>query len=151
VHANLFELLKTSDGGKKFILYMTDALAKYVELVPLQNKEAATVANAIFDKWYCCFGAPIDIVPIKAKNFVICCQTNCLKGLAPITSLHCCTTLNATARQKLPIKPSINILQASATTQLSIGSFTFPHLCSHTSFHSSIKLSPFFLMFGMEQ
>jgi hypothetical protein len=29
--------------------------------VPLPNKEADTVANAIFDKWYCHFGAPLDI------------------------------------------------------------------------------------------
>ena len=50
VHADLFGHLKTSDSGKKFILCMTDALTKYVELVPLQNKEAATVAKAIFDK-----------------------------------------------------------------------------------------------------
>jgi hypothetical protein len=50
VHVDLFGPLKTSYSGKKFILCMTDALTKYVELVPLQNKEATTVAKAIFDK-----------------------------------------------------------------------------------------------------
>jgi hypothetical protein len=50
VHSDLFCPLKTSDSGKKFILRMTDALTKYVELVPLQNKEATTVAEVIFDK-----------------------------------------------------------------------------------------------------
>ncbi len=59
-HADLFGPLKTTDSGKKFILCMTDALTKYVELVPLPNKEANTVANAIFDKWYCHFGAPLE-------------------------------------------------------------------------------------------
>ena len=48
---------------------MTDALTKYVELVPLPNKEADTVANAIFDKWYCRFGAPIDIITDQGKEF----------------------------------------------------------------------------------
>ncbi len=57
MHADLFGPSKTSDSGKKFILCMTDALTKYVKLVPLQNKEAATVAEAIFDKWICRFGA----------------------------------------------------------------------------------------------
>jgi hypothetical protein len=69
VHADLFGPLKTSDSGKKFILCITDALTKYVELVPLPNKEADTVANAIFDKWYCRFGAPLDIVTDQGKEF----------------------------------------------------------------------------------
>jgi hypothetical protein len=48
---------------------MMDALTKYVELVPLPNKEAPTVANAIFYKWYCCFGALLDIISDKGKEF----------------------------------------------------------------------------------
>jgi hypothetical protein len=51
IHADLFGPLKTSDSGKKLILCITDALTKNVELVPLPNKEANTVAYAIFDKW----------------------------------------------------------------------------------------------------
>jgi hypothetical protein len=83
VHADLFGPLKTSDSGKKFILCLTDALTKYVELVPLPNKEADTVANAIFDKWYCRFGAPLDKVTDQGKNFAQNFRTNCFKGLAP--------------------------------------------------------------------
>jgi hypothetical protein len=49
VHADLFGPLKTLDRGKKFILCITDAFTKYVELVALLNKEASTVAEAIFD------------------------------------------------------------------------------------------------------
>ncbi len=37
--------------------------------MPLPNKEANTVANAIFDKWYCRFGAPLDIVTDQGKEF----------------------------------------------------------------------------------
>ena len=51
MHADLFGPLKTSDKGKKFILCITDAFTKYVELAALPNKEAATVAEAIFDKF----------------------------------------------------------------------------------------------------
>jgi hypothetical protein len=47
---------------------MTDALTKYVVLVPLPNKEANTDANAFFDKWYCRFGAPLDIVTDQDKE-----------------------------------------------------------------------------------
>ncbi len=48
IHADLFGPLKTSDSRKTFILCMTDALTKYVNLVPLPNKEVATVASTIF-------------------------------------------------------------------------------------------------------
>jgi hypothetical protein len=48
---------------------MTDALTKYVELVPLPNKEANTVVNAIFDNWYCHFGTPLDIVTDQGWEF----------------------------------------------------------------------------------
>ncbi len=58
-----------TDSGKKFILCMTDTLTKYVELVPLPNKEAATTEEAIFDKWFCHFGVPLALVTDQAKEF----------------------------------------------------------------------------------
>jgi len=42
-----------SGRGKKYILGITDAFTKCVELVAIDNKEAATVAEAIFEKWFC--------------------------------------------------------------------------------------------------
>jgi hypothetical protein len=87
VHADLFGPLKMSDSGKKFILCMTDALTKYVELVPLPNKEADTVANAIFDKWYCRFGAPLDIVRDQGKEFCAKLSNELFKRLPHLTTL----------------------------------------------------------------
>ncbi len=56
VHADLFGPLKTSNGNKKFILCITDAFTKYVELVILPNKEALTVATALLNRWICRHG-----------------------------------------------------------------------------------------------
>jgi hypothetical protein len=84
VHADLFGPLKTSDSGKKFILCMTDALTKYVELVPLQNKEATTVAKVIFDKWICHFGAPLDLVNDQGKEFCAKVSNNLIYRLGTI-------------------------------------------------------------------
>jgi len=39
---------KASTNNNKYVLVLTDAYTKYVELVPLPNKEAITVATAIF-------------------------------------------------------------------------------------------------------
>ena len=46
---DLFGPLKT-ETGKKFVLCMTDAFSKYVEIVANKNKEAETVAEA---EYYC--------------------------------------------------------------------------------------------------
>ncbi len=101
---------------------MTDALTRYVKLVRLQNKEATTLAEAIFDKWFCCFGAPLDLITDqgKAKNILMICS----KDLAPHTLPLCHTTLNATAKQKLPIRQLQNIWQASVTISHWTGSST---------------------------
>jgi hypothetical protein len=41
---------------------MTDAFTKYVKLVRLANKKAATFSEAIFDKWISCFGVPFELI-----------------------------------------------------------------------------------------
>ena len=51
VHMDLFGPLKAnSPAGNKYIMVITDAFSKYTELVPIHNKEAATVARAFFEK-----------------------------------------------------------------------------------------------------
>ena len=50
VHADLFGPLHSSEGYK-YILVVTDAFTKYVELIPLRSKEAEEVATAIFNRW----------------------------------------------------------------------------------------------------
>ena len=49
VHADLFGPLKASGSQKKYVLCVTDAFTKYVVLVAIPNKEAPTVAQAIFE------------------------------------------------------------------------------------------------------
>ena len=69
IHMDLFGPLKTSGSGKKYIMCITDAFSKYVELVALPNKEADTVASALFNKWLCRHGLPNEIVSDNGKEF----------------------------------------------------------------------------------
>ena len=62
VYIVFFGPLRVSGNHKLFILCMTDAFTKYVELVPIRNKEAATLAKAIFKKWICRHGCPLEVV-----------------------------------------------------------------------------------------
>jgi hypothetical protein len=68
VHADLFSNLKTFEGGKKFVLCITDAFTKYVQLVTFPNKEAATVATTIFEHSICRFGVPLNLVTDQGKE-----------------------------------------------------------------------------------
>ncbi len=40
----------------KYILCITDAFTKYTLVMVVENKEAETVAKAIFNEWFCKFG-----------------------------------------------------------------------------------------------
>ena len=51
------------------ILVVTDTFTKYVQLVAIPNKEAATIAKGIFEHWICHFGVPLEIVTDQGKDF----------------------------------------------------------------------------------
>jgi hypothetical protein len=152
VNADLFGPLKTSDSGKKFILFMTDTLTKYVELVPLQNKESTTVAEAIFDKSICCFGAPLDLVTDQGKEFCAKVSDDLLKrlGTTHLTTLphHPQCNSQAEVANKTIAKYLASFCDDSTLDwELYLAPLMFSY---NTSFHCSIKSSPFFLTFGME-
>ncbi len=69
MHTNLFTVGKRSKKGHKYVLVMTDAFCKLVELVPIPNKEAKTVAAAIVDTWICQYACPKQIVTDQGREF----------------------------------------------------------------------------------
>jgi hypothetical protein len=60
----------TADSNKKFVLCITDAFNKYAVVTSIQNKNAETVADAIFKEWFCKFGIPAQIHTDRGKEFV---------------------------------------------------------------------------------
>jgi len=68
VHCDLFGPLKTI-SSKAHVLCITDAHSKFVELAVVPNKEARTVAAAIFRQWICRFGIPDQILTDGGKEF----------------------------------------------------------------------------------
>ena len=60
IHVDLIGPLK-SVKSNKYILDITDAFTRWIVLVPLPNKEAITVATAIFEHCVCVFG-PMNTV-----------------------------------------------------------------------------------------
>ena len=152
VHADLFGPLKTSDKGKKFILCVTDAFTKYVELVALPNKEAHTVAEAIFDKWICRFGAPLDLVTDQGTEFCAKLSNELFTRLGTThltTSSHHpqCNSQAEVANKTIAKYLASFCDDSTLDWELYLAPLMFSY---NTSFHRTIKTSPFFLTYGME-
>ena len=152
IHADLFGPLRTSGSQKKFILCMTDAFTKYVELVPIPNKEAPTVAKAIFEKWFCRYGMPLDIVTDQGSEFCAKLTEDLFKHMQvshlKTTAYHPQCNSQAEVANKTIAKYLASFVDDST---LDWEDYVAPlMLVYNTSFHRSIKTTPFFLTYGIE-
>ena len=152
VHADLFGPLKCEDGSKKYVLCMTDAFSKLVELVVIPNKEAGTVACAILNRWICRYGVPLEIVTdmgLEFKNKLFA-EISRLIGTKHSTTSAYHSQCNSQAEvcNKTIAKYLASMVDSSTLNwEQFIPALMF---CYNSSFHRSIKTSPFFLTFGFE-
>ena len=151
IHADLFGPLKSSSSGKKFILVMTDAFTKYVEVIAIPNKEAETVAEAIFYNWICRYGIPAQLTTDQGKEFVASVCQNLWKQL---DLLHITTSARhpqANSQAEVINKTIARYLASFVNeTTLDWEQYLAPLMFSYnTAFHRSIKTSPFFLTYGV--
>ncbi len=150
IHADLFGPMLTANSNKKFMLCITDAFTKYAVVTSIQNKNAETVADAIFKEWFCKFGIPAQIHTDGGKEFVN-------KLSAEMMEL-----MNVSHTRTLPAYPQCNsqVEVFNKTVKKYLASFvddtalnweTFlPALALsyNTSYHSTIATTPFALLFG---
>ena len=152
IHADLFGSLKDLGRGKRYILTITDAFTKYVELVALPNKEASTVCEAIFNRWICRYSLPLEIVTDQGGEFCNELSAELYKLLQikhfKTTSRHPACNSQAEVANKTIAKYLRNLVRDDT---LDWEQYLWPLMFSYnTSFHRSIKTTPFFLTFGLE-
>jgi hypothetical protein len=152
VHADLFGPLKTPDGDKKFILCLTDAFTKYVELVVLPNKEALTVATGILNRWICHFGLPLELITDQGKEFTNKMAEHLFDSLqvrpSTTSAYHPQCNSQAEVCNKTIAKYLAAFVDDSTTNwELYVPALMFAY---NTSFHRSIQATPFSLTFGIE-
>src|SRR5207247_1778190 len=85
-----------SNSGNVYILTMIDLFSKWAEAIPIPNKEATTVARALFDVILSRFGMPIQILSDNGLEF----ENKLLKELCRLLDID---KLHTTA-----YKPSTN-------------------------------------------
>ena len=68
VHIDLFGPLQ-GDPTYKYVTVITCAFTNWTEVIPIKNKEAITVAKAVFEEWICRRGAMQQLVSDGGKEF----------------------------------------------------------------------------------
>ena len=70
IHLDLLGPLPATMVHKyKYILLITDAFSHWVELVPIESKEAVVVAEAFHSQWICRFSCPDSVNSDQGKEF----------------------------------------------------------------------------------
>ena len=59
----------TSAKGNVYVLTVVDHFTKWVELFPMKNQKAATVAKLLVDRVFCVHGCPLQILTDRGPNF----------------------------------------------------------------------------------
>ncbi len=149
VHADLFGPLKNADGDRKFILCITDAFTKYVELIVLPNKEALSVATAILNHWICRHGLPLEFVTDQGKEFT---NKMALDALdvhhSTMASYHPqCNSQAEVCNKTIAQYLSTVVDEATTDWELFVPALAFAY---NTSYHRLVKATPFSLTFGLE-
>ncbi len=149
VHADLIVVPKASSAGSKYILVLTCAFSKLVELVPLPSKDAETVASAIFTRWICRYSCPREILTDRGREFCnqLAEQLFMLLGIDHTkTSAYHPQTNASCERFNREIEKILAVLLAHPDDDweqfLPIASLTY-----NTSVHRASKFSPFFLTY----
>ena len=150
IHFDLVGPLKSSSTKYKHILSITDAYSRWVELVPIENKEAITVAQALWDNWICKFGFFKQSVSDGGGEFA----NEVLKELSRLMkSKHHIIS---------PYSPSVNgmIERVHRSLGAHIRSFCEEQTTDWVSFlpaltfslntkvHSATKFTPYFITYG---
>ncbi len=129
---------------------MTDAFSKYVELVAIPNKEAETVADAIFAHWICRYGIPVELITDQGKEFCNKLSDELFKLMemkhGRTSAYYPQCNSQAEVANKTIAKYLRNVVD---TTTLDWEAYLLPLMFSYnTSFHRTIQTSPYFLTFG---
>jgi transposase InsO family protein len=152
IHADLFGPMLGSDKKSAYILCITDAFTKYAVVTKIDNKDAETVAKAIFNNWFCKFGIPAQLHTDGGKEFVN-------KLSAEMLEL-----LNVQHSKTSPYHPQCNsqVEVFNKTVKKYLASYVDDStlnwdewlpalmLAYNTSYHSTIATTPLDLLFGVK-
>ena len=142
----------TSAKGNTYVLTVIDHFTKWVELFPMRNQEASTVAKLLVDRVFCVHGCPLQILTDRGTNF----ESNLFRELCELLAIDKIRTtayqpstnggierFHGTMHSMLAKWISAN--QRDWDEKLPAVAFAY-----RTSQHESTGFTPYFLMHGRE-
>jgi hypothetical protein len=150
IHADLFGPMLTADSNKKFVLCIMDAFTKYAVVTSIQNKNAKTVADAIFKEWFCKFGILAQIHTDGGKEFVNKLSARMMELMNVSHTRTSPAHLQCNSQVEV-FNKTVKKYLASFMDDTALNWENFlPALALsyNTSYHSTIATTPFELLFG---
>jgi hypothetical protein len=152
IHMDIWSPGGTSTKQNKYVIAFIDTVSKYLVAVPVRNKRAETVARAFAEKIVVTYGPPEVLYSDGAAEF----RSKIMGELYK--------TFGTTRRITTPYRPQANgqIERVFATLRPMLASITtddprkwdqmLPYVvyAYNTSYHRSIRNTPFYLMFGRD-
>ena len=140
-----------SDSGNKYALVVTDCFSKFVEMYPMPNQEAATVAHLLVREYFSRYGVPRYLHSDQGTQFES-------KLFA-----ETCTLLGVTKTRTTPFRPqsdgqsernikTLTKMVAMVTDEQSSWDEHLPFVAMayRATPHEGLGMTPNFMMFGRE-
>lgn len=151
VAADITEL-PMSTKGHRYVLVMMDLYTKFVNLYPLKDQTAVSVAHCIFEKYVPQHGVPESLHSDQGRQF----ESDLVKQLCTLLSIHKLRTSPYHAQCDGAVERYNRTLKEElAKYLLSVGREWDDHLpqialAYNTTTHTSTGFTPFFLAHGRE-
>lgn len=152
VHVDLFGPLKGGTDGQKYVMVMTDAFSKYVELAAIPNKEAETVALAILTRWIRAHSCPLEILTDRGREFNNKIMDDLYKRLHVKRSMTAAMHPQCNASAEVVNKTIIKYMQAMLTDASADWVELLPavQMAYNARMHETTLHTPHFLMHGRD-
>jgi hypothetical protein len=143
-----------SRNGNRHLLVITEYATKYAMAIPIKDKTAMTVADALWDHWICYFGTPERLISDNGGEFT---GEDMGKALIEVSKIRAHTTTPYNPRANGQVERFNKTLanglakfigneeQANWDSYVATVCMTY-----NTTKHSATGETPFYLMFGQE-
>ena len=150
LHMDIWTPGGTSVEGNQHVLGLVDSFTKYLVLIPIPNRQAVTISDAVIHHVMFPYGMPEELISDGAAEFkaVIQAELYAIFGVTRrVTTPYRPQSNGQIERMFRTVRPALamicNRVPRRWDEYLSYAAFSY-----NTSYHAAINSTPYYLMFG---